>query len=197
MGTTPNYAWPYPELGDAPHGPDQVKALADAVDTDVKVIDDRVTTAEADIATLEDPPSGSVSKNVDQSIPNGVLTKVTFQVADHAYGDITTDLTNNQLVTNVKGLYTLIFTERWAASGEADSMRTARIRVNGIDIAQASGQNQNSQEGSTTLAASRTWLCDVGDVIEAYAFQNSGAGVSLTTNYGGTFLSADLIRRVA
>lgn len=32
MGTTPGYAWPYPELTDPPDGPAQIKALAQAIE---------------------------------------------------------------------------------------------------------------------------------------------------------------------
>lgn len=32
MITTPIYGWPYPELGDDPHGPDDVQALAQAIE---------------------------------------------------------------------------------------------------------------------------------------------------------------------
>lgn len=39
MGTTPNYAWPYPELNSPPDGAAQMKALALAVDGSVKPID--------------------------------------------------------------------------------------------------------------------------------------------------------------
>lgn len=46
MGVTANYSFPYPELGDAPDGPAQIRALAQAVDTVVDTIDDRVDTIE-------------------------------------------------------------------------------------------------------------------------------------------------------
>lgn len=42
MGTTANYLLPYPESGDAADAPTQMQALAVAVDTKVKAIDDRV-----------------------------------------------------------------------------------------------------------------------------------------------------------
>lgn len=32
-GATPNYGFPYPVLGESPHGPNQIQALAEAVDT--------------------------------------------------------------------------------------------------------------------------------------------------------------------
>lgn len=44
MGTTLYYQLPYPELSDQPHGPNQLKALADATDTLVKARADRVLT---------------------------------------------------------------------------------------------------------------------------------------------------------
>lgn len=189
MGTTVNFLWPYPELSSVPNVPADMQALAADIDGDVKAIDTRV-------ATLETSHAASMSKNVDQSIANNTadVVKATFQVNDFNYGGMV-DLPNNRLVCQAKGLYVLIFNERWASSGEAGSMRVARIRVNGVDIAQASGQNQNSPMGSTTLSVNRIWPLNVGDVVEGFAFQNSGAAVSLTTNFGGTFLSAQLFRR--
>lgn len=189
MGTTANFLWPYPELSGVPNVPADMQALATDIDGDVKAIDTRV-------ATLETNHAGSISKNVDQSVANNTVDpiKCTFQVNDFNYGGMV-DLPNNRLVAQAKGLYDLVFVERWAASGEAGSMRVGRIRVNGVDIASAAGQNQNSPQGSTTLTAARIWPLNVGDVVEAFVWQNSGAAVNITTNYGGTFLSAKLFRR--
>lgn len=47
MGVTANYAFPYPELGDAPNGPAQISALAIAVDTALDGVDDRVDVIES------------------------------------------------------------------------------------------------------------------------------------------------------
>lgn len=156
-----------------------------------------LTATNVRVTTLETPHAASISKNANQGIGNNTVdpVKVTFQVSDFNFGSMV-DLVNNRLIVQAKGLYTLIFTERWAASAEAGSMRVARIRVNGTDIASSAGQNQNSPQGSTTLSANRTWSCLVGDIIEAYAWQNSGASADLTTNFGGTFLSAQLTRRI-
>lgn len=44
-GATPNYGFPYPVLGEAPHGPNQIQALAEAVDA--KFLADVATLATA------------------------------------------------------------------------------------------------------------------------------------------------------
>lgn len=70
MGTTTNYAWPYPELGDAPNGPAAVQALADAVDTDVKAVEDALglepVTSGAKPAT---PYQGQLIYETDNAVP--------------------------------------------------------------------------------------------------------------------------------
>lgn len=38
MGTTPSFNFPYPELTDPPHGPDQIQALAEAVEAALTTI---------------------------------------------------------------------------------------------------------------------------------------------------------------
>lgn len=52
MGVTANYAFPYPELGDAPNGPAQIGALAVAVDTALDGVDDRVDNLETGTTRL-------------------------------------------------------------------------------------------------------------------------------------------------
>ena len=43
MGSTPIYNWPFPENTDAPTGPAQIEALADAIEADVDAISDDVS----------------------------------------------------------------------------------------------------------------------------------------------------------
>lgn len=47
MPTTANYAWPSPASSASPNVPVDIKALADAADTTVKSIDNRLTTVES------------------------------------------------------------------------------------------------------------------------------------------------------
>lgn len=44
MPVTSNYGWPYPSLSDPPDGPDQISDLAVAVDTSLKVVENRIST---------------------------------------------------------------------------------------------------------------------------------------------------------
>ena len=48
MAATPVYAFPYPGTGDQPHGPNQLKALADAVEA-------KFVTNDAAVAALQNP----------------------------------------------------------------------------------------------------------------------------------------------
>lgn len=69
MGATSTYSWPYPDLVDAPNGPSQFQALADAIETDVARID-AVTSAWTNY-------SGSLSwtaSTTNPTIGNGTIT---------------------------------------------------------------------------------------------------------------------------
>lgn len=52
MGTTPNYAWPYPELTSPPDGAGQIKALANAIDTTMKATRDGVPAVQTGFLTM-------------------------------------------------------------------------------------------------------------------------------------------------
>lgn len=192
MGTTANFAWPYPELGDAPNVPLDMKELADAADSTVK-------TARTDLDKLMNPATCKMSKNVDQSIANNTVdpVKLTWQVKDYDSHTFAS-LTNNNFVvpTGFSGIWTLTLTVRWAASGESGSACVGRIRRNGVDIVTEQAPNMNSSQGSTSHSMSVELSCSVGDVFDAYVWQNSGAARSVTTNFGGTQFSARWVRKL-
>ncbi len=51
--TTPIYGFPYPEDTDPPDGPGQIQALAEAVESDLDTVDDRVDALEAGTAAFQ------------------------------------------------------------------------------------------------------------------------------------------------
>lgn len=57
MAATPVYSFPYPGTGDSPHGPNQVKALADAVEA-------KFITVDAAVAALQNP--ADTAFNIEQ-----------------------------------------------------------------------------------------------------------------------------------
>jgi hypothetical protein len=65
MPTSPNYGLPYPALTDSPNVPEDVAALAVAVDTEIA----RVDAAAADALTNEDYFAGSVTVNAVGGTP--------------------------------------------------------------------------------------------------------------------------------
>ena len=99
MGTTTNYAWPYPELTDPPNGPAQIKALADAVDLSAK--------------TFLPPPRVQVRQTVAQSIPNGggMLTFDAEDVDTHGMHSTSGDTT--KLICVIPGLYLVDVASRY------------------------------------------------------------------------------------
>ena len=58
MGTTTNRGFPYPEASDAPDGPGQIQALAEAVDEALLYGTDSITTNGTGVADVTPVPAG-------------------------------------------------------------------------------------------------------------------------------------------
>ena len=158
-----------------------------------------IGTAIDQITPLQEPPAAQLEKNANQPIDSNTANpvKLTYQV--EAYDSHTfADLTSNQFAIPAgwAGLWEFKLGVRWAASGEATTMRVARMKKNGADIVTEQVPNQNSPQGSTSHSLSREVECSAGDIIESFAWQNSGSAINVTTNYGGTFFSARYVRKL-
>lgn len=79
MGTTPNFALPYPEGGIQPYVHLDLKALADAVDEDLKVVSD---TAGASSMPLQD--SGFPAAAPAATTADFVVSRITVPASDRA-----------------------------------------------------------------------------------------------------------------
>jgi hypothetical protein len=90
MGTTANYAFPYPELTDPPDGPDQIGDLAIAVDSQLKTVETSIST------------KAYTAKVANQS---GITQVITTSVVDLAGAtlSVTTPISNTQVV--IEGIF--------------------------------------------------------------------------------------------
>jgi hypothetical protein len=63
MANTPVYAFPYPGVGDSPHGPNQIEALAESVETQLVRIDGSAVVAVTSLGSVTAPFTGQVAFN--------------------------------------------------------------------------------------------------------------------------------------
>lgn len=119
MGTTANYAWPYPAATDAPNVPIDMKDLADAVDLTVDTIDDRVDSLESASARgivkrhrRTTSSSGAASTTLvpvirldDVSLTAGRLYRITTGTL-HPTSTVTTDTIQVQIHYSTTGVAT-------------------------------------------------------------------------------------------
>jgi len=178
MGTTPNYAWPYPELTDPPDGASQIKALAVASDATTKTLDTR-------LAAAEQPALGRFTKTSAQSVNNATYTTITFPTKDEDPG-VMADAGGTQFTIKKAGIWIIIASMAWAP--HATGFRIFTISVNGnlmTGTGAASGGAYNMP-----LGASAILRLAVNDVVEFTGYQTSGAALntSATTPGKASFL---------
>lgn len=187
--TTTRYSWPYPELTDAPDGPALGQDLAEAAEVTVGGIDDRVTTAEGAITTLQGRTTGKplvvLRHSAVQAVANngGVLT---WDTEDADTTNIHSTGTNPSRVTpTLAGWYRITFTVHWA--GNATGRRAAATRINGTTVRYGEIKAATS---AATVSATVTMTLPfngTGDYVEAWAFQDSGGALNTADTVGTRF----------
>lgn len=119
-------------------------------------------------------PLSIVYRNATQSLASGAQTKVTFDTEvidiDNLFTAPSTDLTIVR-----PGVYGIQLNTSFAGSS-AGSIRSCHIGVNGNWIA---SHNDAPGAGTTLLACSANTPLNVGDVVNAYVFQDSGAALNI------------------
>lgn len=73
MPNTPVYGLPYPDLSEPPNGPEQIQALAEAVESTIQATDTRVTAVET---TLDQFSTGGALTDVE--LNSGTTTSATY-----------------------------------------------------------------------------------------------------------------------
>ena len=177
MGSTPTYQLPYPELTDPPDGPAQIKALALATESALKV------------SVWPGTVVLFYQQSAVQQIQNGTPTPIIF---DKAYNWV--DRLNGMQPSRSRYIPTLagyyVCSGVFAFVGNATGQRWGGITQN-------NNSNLNSswtymQNAGTSIAAFPVPTVTIGcngttDYIELQATQNSGN--PLNTNYTGSLKS--------
>lgn len=201
MGTTTNYAWPYPESTDEPDGAAQIRALAIATDADVKALAD-------DVAALPGGGGGGGATGdggtwraaSSQSIPatvSGPGTPVLLGTADGTPTGVTTGVQSpgTRFVVDSAGLWVGTFIGRWTTT------TTGGVRDFGVYVDLAGGttyadalsspnpQTVTGQAKGGAYSFSR--YLPEGAAIVVFAYNGTGAPRTLEHN-SGQWVALDL-----
>jgi hypothetical protein len=129
------------------------------------------------------PPMFSMHQGTSQNITNASNTQITMDTSDFD--------TDSGRSAATPWSYVIPFAGRWQITvgvvyaGNTTGGRQAMIFQNGVDVTGAFDSDQTIAIGTVTDAAqvTRTFPCNVGDVIAAYTWQDSGG--TLATNVSG------------
>lgn len=113
------------------------------------------------------------------SIPNNVLTAVTFDSEREDTGGCHSTLSNtSRLVAPVAGIYNLGASISLAAN--ATGIRQAMLRVNGsLVVAEQTLGNAGAGSGTEFMIGGIQWRLAVNDYVELLVLQNSGGALNL------------------
>jgi hypothetical protein len=179
--TTVLYNFPYPALSDAPSGPVQIQALAQAVENKIATVDSALS-----LTTLAPAVQNQllfnytvVSRSTNQAITTSAETLVQF--IEPAAGDDQSDMfsvVNNTRVTmKLAGTYEMKFNCSLATGG-ASTYRACRMRLNGTTTI------LDSRFMSLALAGTPFHLCGerrfaLNDYIEVLVYHENGTTLDI------------------
>lgn len=170
MGTTTNYAWPYPANSDGPFGPSQIQAIGAAADTTVKGIDDRVAAKYLQL-----------SRATDQTLTTGTGTDISWTVEDSdTSGIVTVPVTTITIPTAGVWSFTALVPFATNATGYRGGQIfhiTSGKLIADFHIASSGGSN------ITADSISGQWKCAAADTVKVVAIQTSGGNLNLDSTY--------------
>lgn len=172
MPNTPVYGLPYPSLSEPPDGPDQIQALAEAVEAELVRID-------ADVADIiaEVKPYARLRQTVAQSLTNATYTAVTFTTEDYdSVGGHSTSVNTSRYTAQVAGAYG--FAGGGAFAVNAAGTRSSRWALNGTAIAGTTSPGFDPTITSVVVARPLIVQLAVGDYIELQLRQSSGGALN-------------------
>lgn len=155
--------------GDTPTA-DEINAIIDAVAYGI----------------LPERPVLRVRRTSNQTVNNATATNVTFQAVDIDNTGMWTAAAPGIATVQKAGVYVGCPQMRYSGTSGAKS---AYLLLNGTTLSTDSIGSANSGTGTTLLQALVAYRLQVGDVVRAYAFQDSGSAQSLSTDFGGTYLA--------
>ena len=145
-------------------------------------------TLAAQVAFLLDPPVVSAYQSVAQTIPSGIVTPITMDAELVDTDNVHSLVTNTSRLTIVTaGRYRLVGQTSYPAN--ATGFRSLRLTKDGTTQSVVRVLN-NGASVAVLLQIYDEITCVVGDYLELYAEQSSGAGLALATGFDTTFLKA-------
>jgi hypothetical protein len=178
--TTGNRGYTYPQSGDDFRPYEDIQALAEAVDSDVEQIDNRLIAKELRPFALLDMGTPSIANNTIQKInASAGLINTGSMWSSGAPSDIV-------IPTGKNGVYELGAVFRFGSQNPAAGQRNVRLYKNGVEEIQF-GQPAVTNYNATNIICAGVYPLALvgGDVITFYAYQNSGGALSLTGNSRG------------
>lgn len=183
MPNSPNFSFPYPGLTDAPDGPAQIGALANAVDS---VLATQVNNLVVSIATLANPPRAQLRQIVAQSIPNITWTALSFTAEDHDSHNGHDNVTNNTRYTApISGVYEVAGSYWFAAN--ATGVRFSRWMKDGTILVGSGTEYQAvSDSGAQSGYPAKTYQVSMnaGQYLELAVWHNRGSALNTYVGSG-------------
>ena len=140
----------------------------------------------ADVALLRNKPQATRHKLVSQTFPTNAWTIVTWP----------TGITLRGITYNPNGTFTVVTAGDYLISAQVafeksnlTGQRTARIELNGNQVAMSNQMVPQSTAYPTIPSISLTLALQVGDTIAFAGFQSAGAAIGTDTESGKSFFS--------
>lgn len=189
MGVTATYSLPYPEPTDAPDGPTQIEALADAVEDEIERVDAAIAGLSAVV---------QLRRSSSQTLTHDTPTPISWNVSDiDTNGFHSTSVNPSRVTPTISGLYLCIVVGHFAANATGD--RRVYFTLNG-GLLPPVGRAINLSNAASTATTSRIVQCNgTTDYIEGNAYQSSGGDLAFVGNADGTntFQSLMSVHRIA
>jgi hypothetical protein len=167
-GLTSPQNYPYPLYTEANNGPAQIQALAEA-------IDDSIVAAQANIALAVERKRGRASGSGAQSIPSGVLTKLTYNSEELDNNNMIDLAVDNTIITvQTAGIYLVTGEVQFVAN--ATSIRLLEIHRNAASM--AAKQVAATPTIQTRICVDHIITAVVGDQFSLHAFQLTGGALN-------------------
>jgi len=140
-------------------------------------------------------PSGSVYgsigarvyRSTNQSIPNNAATNLSFDTVRWDSSGHWNVANPTRLTCKVAGTYIVTANVNWVSSAAGGANRVVGIKVNGIAVG-VGGMAAVAIIGSFIGESAPTIVqLNVGDYVEAYAFQDSGGALNISYDSGGQY----------
>lgn len=136
------------------------------------------------VTYLLGPPLFKGTTSVAVSIPNGAFTPLALNTNTvDTYSGHSTVTNPSRYVAQVTSWYWVFTGAQWASN--ATGVRDAELAVNGVALAETAQAGFNAGAGATSTCGAYPTpvFLNVGDYVEFWVFQNSGAALNVSTGF--------------